>query len=224
MSICSGPARHVALALAIACAAPQALAQQPAVPRPAPQPPDATPARDAIQAWGFDPSVLVADGRQLLLRAPDAAVDGLFQAFLLSSRSPREARTLCGLFEPEADRSLAGLNAVAAQLGEATRQRYANAVALMLVAAAQNPPQAFDPDAARHLLRQAGVRASMLHDGFMRGLNGDDADARCRSIGLLLESLQTQPLADRAAVTRLLLIEGLNYLADGDSLSGDGLL
>lgn len=182
------------------------------------QPAQPAQARAAIQAWGFDPAVLVADGRQLLLRAPDPAVDGVFQALLATSRTPQQARVLCGLFEPQADRSLAGLNAVAAQFDEATRQRYANAVALLFVAAAQNPPQPFDAAAARHLLRQAGVRASILHDGFMRGLNGDDTDARCHAIGLLLQTLAERPLAERAAVTRLLLIEGLDYVATGSQL------
>lgn len=169
----------------------------------------------AIQDWGFDPAVLVADGRELLLRAPDPAVDGLYQVLLDSAHRPAQAQALCALFDPRADRSLAGLNAAAMRFDPATQERYVGAVANLFVAATQNPPQPYDPAAAQQALKQAGVRAALLNDGFAAGLNGDDPDARCRSLTMLLDALQPRPLAERAAVTRLLLIEGLDYLADG---------
>lgn len=166
-----------------------------------------------LEAWGFDPAVLVADGRELLLRAPDRAVDGLFQALLQSARQPTQAQATCALLDLQAERSLAGFNAVGASLDPATRERYVLAVANLFVAATQHPPQPFDPAAAQQALEQAGVRAAILYDGFSAGLNGDDPIARCRSLAMLLEALASQPLPERAAVTRLLLIEGLGQLA-----------
>lgn len=169
--------------------------------------------RSMLEAWGFDPSVLVSQGSDLLLRAPDPEIDGLFQAVHASAQSPQEARALCGLFDPQADRSLAGLNDVASQLGDASRQRFANAAAEAFLAAAQQPRQVYDAAQARQWMKAAGVRAALLHDGFTAGLNGSDRDARCRSIGQLLDALQARPLPERAAVTRLLLGEGLARFA-----------
>lgn len=180
------------------------------VPPVAAQPP--APPAEVLQAWGFDPAVLVADGRELLLRAPDAAVDGLFQALLDSARRPRQARAICTLLDPAADRSLAGLNAIAGEFDPATRDRYLQALATLFVAAAQHPPQAFDAAGAERALRQAAVRAALLNDGFNAGLAGD-ADARCRSAAMLLRALAPRPLRERAAVTRLLLVQGLEQLA-----------
>ena len=57
------------------------------------------------------------------------------------------------------------------------------------------------------------MRAAILDGNFLAGLNGNDHNARCRSVGSLLESLQSRPLGERAAVTRLLLSQGLNYLS-----------
>lgn len=169
------------------------------------------------EQWGFDPAVfdvgaLVADSRQLLRRAPDPQIDGLFQAVHAATQDPVEAAALCALFEPQADRSLAGLNAAAAQLGETSQTRFAGAVAEVLVAAAQHPPQPFDAAVAQQNLKSAAVTAAMLNDGFVAGLNGDDDDARCRSLEMLLDAMQTRPLPERAAITRLLLDEGLTRL------------
>lgn len=178
-----------------------------------------TPAQQSssmLEQWGFDPAVLVADGEELLRRAPDAQIDGLFQAVHASAQSPQEAQVLCALFAPEADRSLAGLNTIASRLGEDSRARFADAVAEVFVAAAQHPPQSYDPAVARQSLKAAGVRAALLNDGFAAGLNGNDHDARCRSIGWMLDALQTRPLPERAAVTRLLLSEGLALMAAPD--------
>ncbi|MFC3550783.1 hypothetical protein ACFOLC_07090 [Lysobacter cavernae] len=170
--------------------------------------------------WGIDPSVLAADGRDLLRRAPDASIDGLFQAVHASAQSPQDARVLCTLFDPQAERSIAGYNAIAAQLGEASRTHFATAVADLVIAAAQSPRQPFDAATAQQALKAAGVRAALLDDGFVAGLNGGDHDARCRSVGALLDAVQARPLAERAAVTRLLLSEGLNYLAAANAGPG----
>lgn len=174
----------------------------------------------AIEQWGFDPSLLVADGRELLRRAPDPAIDGLLQAAHASTRSPAEAAALCQLFEPEADRSLAALNAIADRLGPAHQNRFATAVANVFVTAMQSPIQPYDEAVAQQSLKSAGVRAAMINDGFVAGLNGQDADARCRSIGWLLDALHDRPLAERASVARLLLGEGLEQLAIGARTTG----
>ena len=170
----------------------------------------ATAQEPTLQDWGFDPSVLVADTSELLRRAPDPAVDGLFQAVHAAAKAPREAQVLCALFDPDADRSLSGLNGAAARLSPASQERFALAVAEVLVAATQNPPQSFDPATARQAMKSAGATAAILHEDFLPGMAaGAGADARCHSFGLLLDALQTRPLAERAAVTRLLLLEGL---------------
>lgn len=168
--------------------------------------------------WTFDPSALAADGRALLMRAPDDAIDPLFQAVHAAARDPREAAVLCALFEPRADRSLEGFNAAAARLSQASQERFALAVAGLLVAATQHPPQPYDAVAARQALKANAARAAILHDGFAEALamDGDAAgarDARCRAFGWMLDTLQQRPLAERARVTRLLLDEGLARLA-----------
>ena len=170
-------------------------------------------AQDSVlEQWGFDPAALVSSGPDLLSRAPDATVDGLFQALHATAKRPEDSQALCALFDPQADRGLDGLNTLVSQLGEQSRVRLADAVAQFVVAAAQNPPQPYDAAAARQALKSAGVRAALLNDGFVAGLNGDDHPARCRSIGLLLDALQPQPVGERAAVTRLMLAEGLDRL------------
>ena len=172
-------------------------------------PPEPSP---ALEAWGFDPSVLVADGMELLRRAPDHAVDGLFQAVHAAASEPAEAGALCALFEPEADRSLAGMNSVATRLDPASRERFALAVAEVLVEATRNPPQPFDADAARQSLKAAGATAAILHADFLPGMQGTGGE-RCRSLGMLLDVIGERPLGERAAVTRLLLREGLAHAA-----------
>lgn len=169
-------------------------------------------------AWSFDPSVFAADTRSLLRRAPEAAVDGLFQAVHAASRVPADADVLCALFEPDADRSLEGLNAAAARLSPGSQDRLLLATADVLVAASQSPPQPFDVAAARQALKSNLARTAILHDGFAAGLvaEGNDAasrEARCRALGAMLDTLQARPPAERAQVARLLLDEGLARIA-----------
>ena len=167
----------------------------------------------ALEALGFDPAVLVADGMELLSRAPDRDVEGLFQAVHAAANAPGESEGLCALFDADADRSLTGMNAAADQLDDASRERFALAVADVLVEATRNPPQPFDADAARQSLKKAGATAAILHEDFLPGLEADAGDARCRSFGMLLDALGERPLGERAAVTRLLLQEGLSRAA-----------
>ncbi len=168
-------------------------------------------------SWSFDPAALIAGSSDLLRRAPDAQIDGVFQAVHAASQDPREAQAICTLFQPDADRSLQGLNAVASQLGPTSRERFANALADTLVAAMQSPPQSYDAAAAQHALKAAGVTAALLHDGFVGGLtaSGNDPntrDARCRSLRWLLDAMQSRPAGERAAMTRYLLDQGLTRL------------
>ena len=120
-------------------------------------------------------------------------------------RHRAEADALCGLFDPGADRSLAGLNAVASQLGPASRARFANAVANVLVGAMQSPPQRYDAAAARQSLKAAGVTAAILHDGFVAGLNADgnapDATQRALPVAALAAGCDAGA-ADRANARR----------------------
>ncbi|MBB1088824.1 hypothetical protein H4F99_10005 [Lysobacter sp. SG-8] len=196
----------LAIGLAVASARPAS-----ATPPPGPD------TRAMMEAWGLDPAVLSGNASQLLLRTPDPAVDTLYQAVHHSLQDPREARLLCAAFEPGGDRSLDGLNRVAAGLSDTSRQRFANAVVLVLMSAAQGVAQPWDVDAARQALKAAAVRAAILNDGFTAALNGNDADARCRAVGQLTAALEDQPQAERAAVTRLLLMEGVAMLAGAAS-------
>jgi hypothetical protein len=173
--------------------------------------------------WSLDPGVLAA-GTDLLQRAPDREVDALFQAVHATTQDDRQAQAMCALFAPGADRSLGALDAAAAQLGPASRGRFATAVADVLVASLQSPPQRWDAAAAKQSLKAAGATAAILHDGFLAGLNADGNDAasrtaRCRSLRWLLDAMQSRPAPERAAMTRLLLAQGLAYLGNAP---GDG--
>ncbi len=176
--------------------------------------PAAAPAQQAIDTARFDPSALAAGVEDMLVRAPDREIDGLFQALHGSMRQPREADAVCGLFDDRADRGIDALNGVAMRLGEASRQRFVDAIAGVVIAGLQGRPQAFDRAAATQALKSNGARAAMLHDGFGAGLaDGAPRDARCRSLGQMLDVLAQRPQGERAMVTRLLLEQGLQRLA-----------
>ncbi len=163
--------------------------------------------------WVFDPTVLVADSRSMLLRAPDREIDQLFHAVHAAAQEPGEAAALCTAFDPDGELGLEALQSAGEQLGAASRERFVNAIAAVFVAAAQHPPQPFDEAQAQRALRAAGVAAAIQHDGFTSGLSGTDRDARCRSVRQLIDALQGRPLPERAAATRLLLREGLTLIA-----------
>ena len=165
----------------------------------------------------FDPSALMSGTEDIVRRAPDSSIDSLFQAVHASSQVPDEARTICRLFQPDGDRSVEGFSRAANQLGAASRERFISAVTDIAVAGLQGQPQPYDPAAARQALKSAGARAAILHEGFVAGLTTSDSDdnsreANCRSLRWMLESLHSQPLAERAAATRLLLSEGLSRM------------
>jgi hypothetical protein len=173
-----------------------------------------------VGGWTLDPDALLASGSDLLAQVPDREMDGVLQAVHAAAQDDRQAQLLCGLFDPDADRSLQGLGAVATKLEPASRQRFAGAIADALVAAMQSPPQAFDAVQARQSLKASAATAAILHDGFLAGLNGTSGDAssrelRCRSVRWLLDAMQSRPQPERAAMTRLLLEQGLSRLAPG---------
>lgn len=167
---------------------------------------------------GIDIDALIGEAGGVLMRAPDSAIDGLFQAVHASAQVPKEADTMCRLLEPDADRSLEAIGRAANRLGPDSRERFTVAVAEIATTGLQNPPQAYDAVAARQVLKSAGVTAMLLHDGFLAGLSASGSDrasrdARCRSMRWMLDALQDVPLAQRASATRLLLNEGLTMLA-----------
>lgn len=174
----------------------------------------ALPARAQQPAPAYDPAA-VADGvRQLLSRTPDREIDSLFHALHGAMQRPDEADAICGLFEDGADRGFEGLNRVAMQLGETSRQRFVDAIAYALVAGLEGQPQTFDRAAAEQALKSNGARAAMLHDGFSAGLaEGATRQARCNTLGQMLDVLAQRPQAERVLVTRLLLEQGLRQAA-----------
>lgn len=162
---------------------------------------------------GFDPGALMGEVQDVLVRTPDAQIDGLFHALHGSMRQPQEAEAICGLFDADADRGINALNEVATRLSGASRQRFVDSIANALVAGLQGQPQAYDQADAAQALRANGARAAMLHDGFSAGLSsGASRDARCRSLGQMLDVLADRPQPERAMVTRLLLDQGLRQI------------
>lgn len=169
----------------------------------------------AIDLSAIDPALVIQGVGDVILRAPDRDIDGVYQAVHAASRDEREAEALCALFDADADRSLLGLQRAANALGPDSRQRFVDAVLALAVSGSQGVPRPYDAAAAEQVLRQAGVSAMLLHDGFMIGMSatGDDAAsraARCRSFRQLVDVMQDFPLEQRALATRYLLREGLD--------------
>ncbi len=162
---------------------------------------------------GFDPAVLMGSVQDVLDRAPDREIDGLFHALHGSMREPDEAEAICALFDPQADRSIDGLNDAALRLPEASRQRFAEAIANVVVAGLQGQPQPLDRAAAAQALKSNGARAAILHEGFTAGLaDGASHEARCRSLRQMMDVLAQRPQPERVLVTRVLLEQGLQQI------------
>ncbi|HVI59454.1 MAG TPA: hypothetical protein VM619_11385 [Luteimonas sp.] len=177
------------------------------------------PAQDdyVVDLSQLDPNAILASAGDVLMRAPDAAIDELFQATHAAARSPRDAKLLCALFDPRADRSFEALADAANRLGADSRERFGLALAGIAAAGLQGTPQPYDAAAAKQTLKSAGVTAMLLHEDFLVGMaaDGSDAasrDARCRSFGWMLDALADVPMTQRAAATRLMLSEGLGQL------------
>lgn len=168
----------------------------------------------------LDPAAVLSLGDDVLLRAPDAAIDRLFQAVHASSRSEAESAALCALFEPDAPRDLAAFQRAVDRLAPASRERFALAFTDIALAGLQGQVQPYDPAHARQVLKSAAVSATFLHEGFMLGLASEGRDeasraARCRSFRWLVGVLDGLPQTDRAAATRWLLREGLSLVSSG---------
>jgi hypothetical protein len=166
----------------------------------------------------IDASAILASAGDVLMRAPDTSIDALFQATHAAAQSPRDARLLCALFDPDADRSFKSLAATANQLDAGSRERFAIALADIAASGLQSPRQPYDPAAAKQTLKSAGVTAMLLNDDFLVGMTAEGSDsasrdARCRSFGWMLDALADVPMAQRAAATRLMLSEGMAQLA-----------
>lgn len=166
----------------------------------------------------IDPSAILASAGDVLMRAPDAAIDDLFQATHAAAQKPGEAKILCTLFDPHADRSFESLAATANRLGADSRERFAIALANIAAGGLQGPRQPYDAALAKQTLKSAGVTAMLLHDEFLVGMTVEGNDeasraARCRSFGWMLDALHEVPMEQRVAATRLMLNEGLSQLA-----------
>ncbi len=172
-------------------------------------------AQDArVDLSGIDPMQVIAGANDVLLRAPDRDIDRLFKAVHAASRNESEARGLCALFEPGADRSLQGLQRAANALGQDSRVRFIEAVAAVAVSGLQGVPQPYDPAVGAQALKAATVTGMMLHDGFMLGLTSTGSDAasrraRCTAFRQLVDVLDGFAVGERVAATRYLLSEGL---------------
>ena len=167
-----------------------------------------------VDLSGIDPMQVLAGAGDVLQRAPDGDIDRLFRAVHVASRNDAEARGLCALFEPDADRSLLGLQRAANALGNESRQRFVEAVTAIAVNGLQAPRQSYDPAVGEQALKAATVTGMLLHDGFLAGLGATGRDAasrgaRCTAFRQLVDVLNDFDLVQRAAATRFLLSEGL---------------
>ena len=167
-----------------------------------------------VDLSGIDPAQVLAGAGDVLLRAPDGDIDRLFRAVHAASRNESEARGLCALFEPDADRSLPGLQRAANALGGDSRARFIEAVAAIAVNGLQAPRQPYDPAVGAQALKAATVTGMMLYDGFLLGLGSTGTDAasrtaRCTAFRQLVDVLNDFDLGQRVAATRFLLNEGL---------------
>lgn len=162
---------------------------------------------------------LASHADTLLRSASPDALDRLFKSVHAISASPNDSAMMCRALA-SADRGNADTWLALAQgLSDDNRDRLTTALGEVALSGWQGRPSPFDEQAARTSLRQAGVRAAMLNDGFSASaLNADgnvetpeaEMEAmRCRSLGWLLDAVASQPLDERAAITRLLLRDGL---------------
>lgn len=174
-------------------------------------------------ATAQDRAQLAVQADALLRSASEDALDGLFVAVHGLSRSPTDAPQVCRALASAARGSTDTWLALAQGLSSDGRDALTGALTDVALPAFSGQPMPFDEAAAKRQLKQAGVRASLLHDGFSAAALGaadstgaGDTDAaaghqalRCQSLGWLLDAVAGQPRAERAAITRLLLREGL---------------
>lgn len=160
-----------------------------------------------------------AQANTLLRGVSNDALDSLFQSVHAISTSSYDATQVChALASPQRGSADTWL-ALAQDLSSDNRNRLTDALGQIVLSGWQGRPDPFDENAARTSLRQAGVRAAMLNAGFSAsafdmGNTHTASEAqkealRCRSLGWLLDAVASQPLEERAAITRLLLRDGL---------------
>ena len=173
--------------------------------------------------FGVAPSVSLAQSRSdlavqadgLLRAASDSSLDSLFQSVHGVSRHPDDAAQVCRALASEQRASADTWLTLAQSMSPDNRRALTSALGEIAISSWQSVPRPFDEAEARRWLRQAGVRAAMLNADFSARIwddaaNDAEQDAlRCQSLGWLLDAVASQPLAERAAITRLLLRDGL---------------
>lgn len=171
---------------------------------------------------------LATQADALLRSASESSLDRLFQSVHGLSRTPEDSARLCrALASPDRGSADTWL-ALAQQISPGNRDALTGALGDVALSGWQGRPAAFNEEEARKSLRQAGVRAAILNEGFSVGaltadatIPGDaEADAlRCQSLGWLLDAVASQPQAERAAITRLLLRDGMASLLQSSTAS-----
>lgn len=167
--------------------------------------------------WSFDPQLLLERSDTVMRKAPDPAIDQLFQAVRHASTKPDELALMCGFFDPGSQRDLAAVNQAALQFSMDSQRRFQRATDRLLQVRDHAPDQPYDDALARQSLRQAAVAAGMLFEGFVAGIQSEGRDAasrqaRCRALNQLLGTVSMRPMNERAMITRLLMHEGLRRI------------
>lgn len=167
--------------------------------------------------WTFDPQLLLARSDTVMRKAPESAIDDLFQAVRHASTKPEEMALMCAFFDPGSRHDLAAVNQAALQFSPDSQRRFHRATDRLLQVHEQDPDQPYDDAVARQSLRQAAVAAGMLFEGFVAAIQSEGRDAasrraRCRALSQLLGTVSMRPRNERVMITRLLMREGLRRI------------
>ncbi len=167
--------------------------------------------------WTFDPQLLLARSDTVMRKAPESAIDDLFQAVRHASTNPEELALMCAFFDPGSRHDLAAVNQAALQFSPDSQRRFQRATDRLLQMHEQDPDQPYDDAVARQSLRQAAVAAGMLFEGFVAAIQSEGRDAasrqaRCRALNQLLGTVSMRPRKERVMITRLLMREGLRRI------------
>lgn len=167
--------------------------------------------------WTFDPQLLLARSDTVMRKAPESAIDDLFQAVRHASTKPEEMALMCAFFDPGSRHDLAAVNQAALQFSPDSQRRFQRATDRLLQVHEQDPDQPYDDAVARQSLRQAAVAAGMLFEGFVAAIQSEGRDAasrqaRCRALNQLLGTVSMRPRNERVMITRLLMREGLRRI------------
>lgn len=167
--------------------------------------------------WTFDTQLLLARSDTVMRKAPESAIDDLFQAVRHASTNPEELALMCAFFDPGSRHDLAAVNQAALQFSPDSQRRFQRATDRLLQVHEQEPDQPYDDAVARQSLRQAAVAAGMLFEGFVAAIQSEGRDAasrraRCRALNQLLGTVSMRPRSERVMITRLLMREGLRRI------------